>query len=166
MIHKHLAVCLMVALLGLVSGCSAGKQITDTPTASSTAVPSQETFDRTQAEAIAWEVLEPISRSKDRANWLVLQSEQVQGRDVEDEIPDQAQFGCFHEVEPNPPIVGSKIYWYVVFKPAPATPMPLGRTPSPTEPPAIPEPFIQEARFLVDPESAQVVAQAVYCVIY
>lgn len=163
---KHNTFQLAAILASLVVSCSTLNSTAVTPAASPTTERASGTMDRAQAEAIAWEALEPISHSNDRGHWLVIRAEQVRGREVEDEIPALAQFGCFHQAQPNPPIERSKIYWYVVFKPAPATPRPLERTPSPTEPPAIPEPFIQEARYLVDPEHAQVVAQAVYCIVY
>ncbi|NIS83366.1 MAG: hypothetical protein GTO14_24940 [Anaerolineales bacterium] len=161
--HIRTALFLTTMFIGFTTGCSTSTPLAaDRPTLS----PTAKAINRARAEEIAWAVLEPISTSEDRANWLVLRAEEVKGREVEDELADLPSFGCFHEVVPNPPIERSKTYWYVVFKPEPATPKPVGRTPSPTEPPAIPEPFIGEARFLVDPESGEVVAQAIYCIVY
>ena len=56
-------------------------------------------------------------------------------------------------------------YWYVMLRPRAATPQAQGGEPSPTAPPLIPEPFVREARFLLDAGGA-VAARTLSCVIY
>lgn len=116
---------------------------------------------------IAWQALEPNTSSHDRANWEGGEVRQVAGRDVADET-DGARpgYGCPGPAPPaNARIEPSGAYWYVQLKRRPATPPPDVPTLSPTAPPLVPEPFIYQAFFLIDP-GGQVVARKLYCVIY
>ena len=166
-----------VVVLGMLTGCNSlggvlenrGEAPKDTPAADPITGSNGLTngqLNQREAEAIAWQSLQPLSHSGDQANWHILRSEQVLGGEVEDEFMDVSDFGCPQGEEPNEPIHGGRTYWYVMLQPLSATPRALGRTPSATEPPAIPEPYIIEAHFLIDPTNGEVIARAIQCVLY
>jgi len=115
----------------------------------------------------AWEALEPNTSSHNQANWEVAEVRQVIGREVAEQFEGRPAPGC---PGPTPPANGtishSGTYWYVQVKRRPATPLPQTGTISPTAPPAVPEPFMYQAMFLMDPADGQVVARRLYCVIY
>ena len=115
----------------------------------------------------AWEALEPNTSSHNRANWEVAEVRRVVGREVVEQFEGKPASGC---PGPKPPANGtispSGAYWYVHIKRRPATPLPREGTISPTAPSAVPEPFMYQALFLVDPADGQVVARKLYCVIY
>lgn len=123
---------------------------------------------QSQAIDIVWEALEPNTSSHERSNWQVVEAELVAGERVAERFEGEPAPGCWSGPKPveNKAVILTKDYWYVSMKPAPATPMPFYGTPSPTAPPLIPEPFLREAHFLVDPETKDVVARRLICVIY
>jgi hypothetical protein len=122
-------------------------------------------LDEEQAADLAWEALAPHTSSKDRDQWQTIEVRRVEGREVADEFEGRAAPGCFGpEVPDNEPIRAGSSYWYVQFKPLPATPL-ARPTLSPTAPPFIPEPFVREAHFLLDDEG-RIVARSLQCVIY
>ena len=114
-----------------------------------------------------WEALEPNTSSHNLANWEFAEVRQVVGREVVEQFEGEPAPGC---PGPTPPANGaispSGGYWYVHLKRRPATPWPREGTISPTAPPAVPEPFMYQAMFLIDPADGQVVARKLYCVIY
>lgn len=116
----------------------------------------------------AWAAIEPNTSSHNRANWEAVEVRQVAGRDAADEFASGPSSGCW--MGPTPPanwdIAPAATYWLVRMKPLPATPAPRGRTPSPTEPPAIPEPFLREAVVLLRVDDGGVVARSLRCVVY
>ena len=120
-----------------------------------------------QALDIIWEELKPHTSSKDRNEWEIGEVRQVSGRDVVGEFADASHTYCPGPVPPeNQAIQASGEYWFILVRPHPATPIPQERTPSPTEPPLIPEPFVREASFLVDKYEGQIVARKLVCVVY
>jgi hypothetical protein len=116
---------------------------------------------------VAWEALEPNTSSHDRANWEGAEVRHVAGREVAEQFEGRPAPGC---PGPTPPANGaispSGAYWYVHLKRRPATPVPQTGTIPPTAPPVVPEPFMYQAMFLIDPAAGQVVARKLYCVIY
>lgn len=119
-----------------------------------------------QAVDAAWAALEPHTRSHDRANWQVVELRQVTGQEVAGQFAGEPP-PCVYPTPPaNQAIDPASSYWYVEWRPRPATPRPQPGTPSPTAPPLVPEPVIPRARFLVDSGSGRVVARSLDCVIY
>ena len=148
-----------MVLILLLAACSAG---TGTPGSPELGPPD---LDQDRASDIAWEALEPNTRSRDRANWAVLEVRAVSGQSAAEESEEWTYHGACGGPEPPPngEIDPSKNYWYVEFRPAPATPS--GPSMSPTAPPLVPEPFMHRALFLID-ESGRVVARMLACVVY
>jgi hypothetical protein len=162
--------CLVVVAILSLGACATGTPMT-TPgtgtaqgvdTAEAARAPSQE-----QLRDLAWQALDPNTSSHDPANWEVIDLRQVEGREIAGEFADDPAFGCPGPTPaPNAPIAAAETYWLVQFQKRPATP-PAGATPlSPTAPPNVPEPFIYQAFFLIDPGGDQVVARRLLCVIY
>lgn len=117
---------------------------------------------------IVWAALEPNTSSHNQSNWEVVEAQLLNGGiEVERFVGDPAP-GCWSGPEPpeNESIGSNKIYWLVFMVPKPATPKPFYGTPSPTAPPFVPEPFLKEAYFLIDPETGGIVARKLLCVIY
>jgi hypothetical protein len=123
---------------------------------------------RSQVVEIVWEALEPNTSSRERSNWQVVEVRSVSGESVAERFEGDPAPGCWSGPEPpeNKAVRASKTYWYVLMVPTPATPEPYPGTPSPTAPPQIPEPFLREAHFLVDPRTNEIVARKLHCVIY
>jgi hypothetical protein len=122
------------------------------------------------AIAITWQALEPNTSSHDLSNWEVVEVRAVTGRDISDRFEGEPVPGrC--APGPTPPnnmaITPSGSYWYVQMRPRSATPLPP--TPayfSPTAPALVPEPFLYEVHFLINPDTSQIVARKLFCVIY
>jgi hypothetical protein len=116
----------------------------------------------------AWTSLEPNTSSHTRENWEAVQVRKVAGQEVAEEFEGDPSAGCWMGPTPVPNVAidASQTYWYVKMAPKSATPVPQERTISPTEPPAIPEPFLYQAHFLLDLDSGRVVARKLMCVIY
>ncbi len=113
----------------------------------------------------AWEDLEPHTSSHDRDAWEVVEIKQVEGREVDD-VFEREQPRCVWPTPlPNDTIQSTAEYWYVELRPRPATPLP-GAEISPTAPPNIPEPFVRDAFFLIDPTDGTVEARMLFCVVY
>jgi hypothetical protein len=127
-----------------------------------------DSLDEQKALDAAWQALEPNTSSQNRAHWDVVEVRQVAGREITESFQGDPASGCW--IGPTPPpngeIRASESYWYVHMKPRPATPAPNRSDPSPTAPPAIPEPFVRQALLLIDIRDGQVVARKLFCVIY
>ncbi len=123
---------------------------------------------QSQVIDIVWEALEPNTSSHERSNWQAVEVGSVTGESVAELFEGEPAPGCWSGPKPveNKEIRASKSYWYVLMIPNPATPEPFDGTPSPTAPPRIPEPFLREAHFLVDPKTGEILARKLMCVIY
>jgi len=119
---------------------------------------------------IVWQTLEPNTSSHNQAAWEVVGVQAVTGREVPDLFKGESVPGrCAPGPTPpaNAKITADGSYWYVQMRPRSATPRPQPTERySPTAPPIVPEPFVYRAHFLVDASTGQVVARALYCVIY
>lgn len=114
-----------------------------------------------------WQALEPNTSSHNQANWEVVESRSVSGREVSDRFEGGPDPGCVPGPTPPPnrQINLNATYWYVQMLPRPATPLP-GTPLSPTAPPRIPEATVRQAHFLVDPSTGEIIARRLGCVIY
>ena len=121
-----------------------------------------------QAVDAAWKALKPYSNSEDFSNWESVNSKLVRGDEAANLFEGETAPGCWKGPISlqNKLINPSRTYWLVQMKPKPATPIALDRTPSPTEPPFIPEPFLRDAFFLIDTKTGEILARKLYCVIY
>ena len=140
-----------------------GDQVLDsTPTGQSALLTEAAVVDR------VWSSLELNTSSRDRANWEVDEIRLVVGHDMAGEFEGEPAPGCWKGPTPMPNsvILGSESYWFVRMRPKRATPVPQERTQSPTEPPAVPEPFLYQALFLLESDSGRIVARRLFCVIY
>jgi hypothetical protein len=115
----------------------------------------------------AWLALEPNTISHDRTAWEIISVQVVIGQKIQNLFED-AQLYCGFGPEPtsNATISPADSYWYVLMKPRSATPLPQPTDYSPTAPPWIPEPFVDEARFLIDDSTGQIVARNFLCIVY
>lgn len=125
-------------------------------------------LNQSQVIDIVWQALEPNTSSHTRSNWQMEKAQLVPGENVAERFEGIPSLGCWSGPEPveNKDVILTKDYWYILMVPKPATPEPFYGTPSPTAPPLIPEPFLREAHFLVDPDTGDVVARKLICVIY
>lgn len=120
-----------------------------------------------QALTLVWEDLEPHTNTKNREKWEIREVSKVYGRDVVPIFVDARFNQCPGPLPPeNQAIKPSTQYWFIHTMPHPATPLPLEGTNSPTAPPLIPEPFLREAYYLVDPISYEIIARKFVCVVY
>jgi hypothetical protein len=124
--------------------------------------------DEQQVLETAWQALEPNTSSHNPANWDVVEVRQVSGQEIAEFFEGEPRSGCWMGPEPpsNGEISASGSYWYIHMQPRPATPDPQKSAPSPTAPPAIPEPFLRQAFLLIDGRDGQVIARKLFCVIY
>jgi hypothetical protein len=127
-----------------------------------------ETLGEQQVVDAAWEALKPNTSSHDRTNWSVVEADEVTGSQVAAQFEGEAALGCWKGPTPVPNqlIRDSGSYWYVQMAPHPVTRDPRYTPISPTAPPPIPEPFLREARFLIDAQDGSIVARKLFCVIY
>lgn len=128
-----------------------------------------------QVRDIAWRALEPNTATQSRSNWELRQAQKVNGREVVDQFTAFGTRKCPGPIPPeNLAIRASGEYWYIQAVPKNRaadsgnepdnaalmnSATPDGATPGATEP----EPILQEATFLIDPFSGQVVARKFYC---
>ena len=156
--RANLPAVLVVVLLSLAA-CAAESEPSATPE------PGPPGLDRDSASNIAWEALEPNTRSHDRANWAVIEVRRVSGQSVAAEFEGEIIYGYCGGPEPplNGEIEPSETYWFVEMRPQPATPS--GPSISPTAPPLVPEPFLHRALLLID-DGGQVIARMLACVVY
>jgi hypothetical protein len=123
-----------------------------------------------QVVEFVWQALEPNTSSHNLSAWEIVGVQAVTGREVQDLFAGEpVPGGC--APGPTPPnnarIALDGSYWYVQMQPRSATPRPQPTEQfSPTAPPAVPEPFVYQAHFLVDASTGQIVARKLYCVIY
>lgn len=161
---------LLVTIILLLSACATATPVADpgislplrVGTANAASTLSQE-----QVRELAWQALDPNTSSHDPANWDVIDLRQVEGREIAKEFEGQPATGCPGPTPlPNAPVDAIESYWLVQFQKRPVSP-PTDATPlSVTAPPNVPEPFMYQAFFLIDPGSGQVVARRLICVIY
>jgi hypothetical protein len=122
-----------------------------------------------QVRDLTWQALEPNTSSHNLANWEFIEVKQVAGHEVADQFAGEPAPGCWQGATPpeNATIAYDGSYWYVEMRPRSATPLP-GPTEqfSPTAPPNIPEPFLHQAKFLVDASTGKIIARKLFCVIY
>jgi len=120
-----------------------------------------------QIRDLAWQYLEPSTSSHTRSHWKYVEVKKVMGSEVAAKFKKEHVSWCGQDipVEKNRSIKPSGSYWYIHLKPKEATPLPTP-TISPTAPPYIPEPFISQALFLLDPADGRIVACKLTCVIY
>ena len=123
-----------------------------------------------QVVDIVWQALEPNTSSHTRAAWEVVRVQSVTGRDIQDLFKGPPVLGsCVPGPIPpeNAPLTLDSTYWYVQMRPRQVTPRPWPTEQySPTRPPDIPEPFVYEARFVVDARTGRIAARKLMCVIY
>lgn len=157
---------LMVSMVLSISSCS---KYTPARSQSQEVDPEEKpAISQSQVIDIVWDALEPNTSSHNRSNWQVVEVQLVIGESVAGRFEGEPAPGCWAGPEPveNKSINSKENYWFVLMTPKPATPMPFYGTPSPTAPPLIPEPFLMEAYFLVDPETSDIIARRLICVIY
>lgn len=148
--------------------------LTATPSGEPTPVdtPANVSPDNSQSEQqivdIAWDALAPNTSSHSLSNWEVVEVRRVTGQEVAAQFEGKPAPGCWQGPTPpaNRKINLSGTYWFVEMKPQPATPLPREGTISPTAPPAIPEPFLRQALFLINVDGHQITARRLFCVIY
>ncbi len=123
-----------------------------------------------QVVDIVWQALEPNTSSHTQAAWQVVSVQSVTGREIRDLFAGEpVPGGCAPGPTPpeNATLALDSTYWYVQLRPRAATPKPQPTEQfSPTAPANVPEPFVYEARFLVEARTGQVVARKLMCVIY
>ncbi len=145
--------CLLLTLLALfaLSGCSD----------ISSRVSQQLAIDA------AWQDLDPITTSHNRANFEAVESRRVSGSEIAERFnADKINSYCWGaKITANAAVSPSTTYWYVVLHRRSMTELPVTRA-SPTDPPAIPDSRIYEAHFLVDGTTGQVVARYIPCIVY
>ena len=154
---------LISIMLIVLAGCQPAPSSTP---ASSSPIP----LSRQQVTDIVWQALDPNTSSHNQAAWEIVGVQTVTGREVQDLFEGEpVPGGCAPGPTPhdNATIALDGSYWYVQMKPRFATPRPQPAEQfSPTAPPNVPEPFVNQAHFLVDAITGQVVAHKLYCVIY
>lgn len=117
---------------------------------------------QSQVIDIAWKALEPNTSSQNRSNWDILQAEKVTGLQVVDQFGDAGYLKCPGPAMPeNLAIRASTEYWYI--KAVPVHLLEGSQKASNAPDGLVPEPILQEATFLIDPFSGQVVARKFFC---
>ena len=123
-----------------------------------------------QVVDIVWRALEPNTSSHTQAAWEVVRVQSVTGQDIQDLFKGPPVPGsCVPGPTPpeNAPLALDSAYWYVQMRPRQVTPRPQPTEQySPTAPPDVPEPFVYEARFIVDARTGRIAARKLMCVIY
>jgi hypothetical protein len=157
---------LFVLIITLIVSCSFFLPADDQPQESDSK--KQSVFGKSQVIDIVWDALEPNTSSHNRLNWQVVQAELVTGGSVVEHFEGEPAPGCWSGPKPpeNQEIDPINEYWYVLMAPLPATPDPFYGTSSPTAPPLIPEPFLKQAHFLIDPNTGDILARKLICVVY
>ncbi len=130
------------------------------------AAPTASLATEQQMRDAAWAALNPSTTSHNRAYWDFPEVRQVRGIEVSSQFGKDAAPGCLGPPPPaNATIAAAQVYWFVRAERRAMTPIPQNRTLSPTGPPAIPDPFMYQALFLLD-ANGKVVARKLFCVIY
>ena len=161
----------MFFVLLLLGACSSGTASQIVQHADSTPIASPngpDSLSEQQVVDLVWVALEPNTWSHDLSAWEAIEVRQAAGRDVAEQFEGAPASGCWQGPTPvaNGVIKPSDTYWYVHMMPKPATPFPREGETSPTAPPAVPEPFLWQAFFLVDADSGVIVARKLLCVVY
>jgi len=157
---------LIVLIIPVITSCLPFQTTEDQP---QEVVPEENPrLEKAQILDDVWIALEPNTSSHDRSNWQVVEAQVAAGMEVAEHFQGDPAPGCWTGPKPpeNEEINPAKDYWYVWMAPYPATPEPFYGTPSPTAPPLIPEPFLKEAYFLVDPTNGEVIARRLIRVVY
>lgn len=154
---------LVVPLLGSCSFLfSSGEQSQIAATEDRSILPEAQVLD------IVWNALDPYTSSHNRPAWQVMETQFGKGESVAKVFDGEPATGCWSGPPPpeNGEINPANDYWYVLMAPYPATPEPFFGTSSPTAPPLIPEPFLKQAHFLIDPRAGDIIARKLICVVY
>jgi hypothetical protein len=167
-------VCLIVALSACVANAATPGELKVIDNAATPdeqkVIDNAATPDEQKVIDIVWQALEPNTSSHDQAAWEVVEVRTVKGREVQDYFEGEPVPGsCAPGTKPpdNAAIDIDGSYWYVQMRPRLATPQPQPTEQfSPTAPPRVPEPFLYQAHFLIDPRTGHVVARKLHCVIY
>ena len=134
---------------------------------STACAPPTDSISEDKVGEIVWQALEPNTSSHNRAAWEMSEARLVTGEAIRDQFEGEPGCGPGPEPPENSTIAKDSSYWFVQFKPLPATAMPYPTEQySPTAPPLKPEPFVYQADFLVDAATGEIVARKIYCVIY
>ena len=131
----------------------------------STACNSQgERLGQQQALEIVWKTLEPNTSSHDIDRWEVDEARKVVGGEVVNQFALPVKENCPGPRPPeNQPIKATTEYWYIKVLPSPPTLTPEDDAASPSPLPVNQEPNFQEAAFLIDIYSGEVVARKLTC---
>ncbi len=117
-----------------------------------------------EALEIAWDTLNPNTKSHNRDDWEIHEARVIYGQDVVNEFMDMRFSNCpGPAVSENLPIKGSSQYWYIKVLPHPEALRRDKSTNSAELVTVVPEPKINEASFLVDIYSGQVIARHLVC---
>lgn len=139
------------ALLALLGGALAG------------CVKQPKRVTQEQLLNIIWADLRPTTSSQDRGNWDNTQISLVTGREVVSEFSVVPVSRCPGPALPeNRPIRATSQYWFVKVAPKTIGPEYTPAVPT-TDEPFIPEPLIQQASYLVDSITGEIVARRLFC---
>jgi hypothetical protein len=117
-----------------------------------------------EALEIAWDMLDPNTESHNRDDWEIHEAKIIYGQDVVAEFMDMRFSNCPGPAIPeNQPIKGTSQYWYIKVVPHPEAMRRDKSTESSELVSVIPEPKINEASFLIDIYSGQVIARHLVC---
>lgn len=112
---------------------------------------------------IVWEDLRPLTSTQNRSNWESTQISLVSGREVVSEFSALPYQQCPGPALPeNQPIRASSRYWLVKVAPLPPSMMSTDGAPT-LEENIVPEPLIQQAYYLVDAISGEIIARRLFC---
>ncbi len=117
-----------------------------------------------EALEIVWQTLEPNTISHNREDWEIHIADRVYGKDVVSEFAAIHRMNCpGPSIPENKPIKITAKYWYIKVLPHPEALRPQKGTSSPDLVPVVPEPNINEAVFLIDMYSGEVIARKIIC---
>lgn len=104
-----------------------------------------------QIRDLAWQFLKPHTLSRNLSHCMFFDARSVTGRKMAERFAGEPALGRWQDpsFEENLEIRPYQTYWYVHLKPRDATPLPTP-TISPAASPNIPEPYIDQAFFLLD----------------
>lgn len=112
---------------------------------------------------IIWDDFSPSTSSQDRNNWEHISFSLVNGREVVGEFSTVPNSQCPGPALPeNKAIRATSQYWFVKVAPSEISYKNADASPTVSEH-IIPEPLIQQASFLVDAISGEIVARRFFC---